>query len=50
MGPITKEAELITAIETAFQQIEVSTLEDLVHSMPSRVKAVIANKGGPLDY
>lgn len=43
-------AELITVLEEEWMKIEENVLENLVNSMPRRIKAVIENKGNPTKY
>ena len=50
LGPIETKQQLKAAIETAFGEIEETTLLNLVRSMPKRIKGVIGAKGGPVDY
>jgi len=48
--PLSSMEELMRVVDTTLDGIEEKTLTSLVNSMPSRIRAVIANKGCPIDY
>jgi transposase len=48
--PVSNKQELKTRISAVWDNIEQEVLQKLVHSMPRRLEAVIAAKGGPTKY
>ena len=46
----TVVCDLINALMEERSKISINTLPNLVESLPSRVEAVIAAKGGPTSY
>ena len=50
-NPIQKNrSELVAVLQEEWVKIPESVLENLVNSMPRRVKAVVQNKGNPTMY
>ena len=50
MKPIRSQSELIKVAKLEWKTIPQNILQNLVHSMPRRIKEVIDCKGGPSKY
>ena len=45
-----KKAELIAALKEEWEKLDISQVQNLIRSMPDRLRAVIAAKGGSIGY
>ncbi|KAF9470514.1 hypothetical protein BDN70DRAFT_821289, partial [Pholiota conissans] len=48
--PPTSTKTLIAAVHKAWDTLEVSEIDKYIHSMPSRVAAILKAHGGPTRY
>jgi len=49
-SPISGKAALKNVVTSAFDDMGEEVVSALIHSMPDRIKAVIKNRGGHIDF